>query len=297
MTMPLDAASSPAVRRVPLPEDVGEAACCAFSADGQLLLLGGLDGIVQAVSLHEESPTLLDFRPPPKEGRSPTRPAILQIAISGDGQWIATADTTRRVHAHSVDGLCYVSSVPPLASPPTALAFVPLSAVVAIATANKQLTLYDVDRATLTAWSVANPRPVRAIADSSEVAHSIAFRPDAPRAAVLCAQSWLCSVPFTEAAEALASAANGDAKGDAKGGDVTVDSTGSKGKKSKKRKAGATSEAVASAPADPTHTVRSYGGMLLFDYLTASSAVVVEQPWLRVMELFPPALYKHRFGT
>ena len=26
-------------------------------------------------------------------------------------------------------------------------------------------------------------------------------------------------------------------------------------------------------------------------------AIVIEQPWLRVMDLFPPALYKHRFGT
>jgi hypothetical protein len=26
-------------------------------------------------------------------------------------------------------------------------------------------------------------------------------------------------------------------------------------------------------------------------------SLVIEQPWLRVMDLFPPALYKHRFGT
>ena len=37
--------------------------------------------------------------------------------------------------------------------------------------------------------------------------------------------------------------------------------------------------------------------MLLFDFLAADVALVVEQPWLRVMDLLPPALYKHRFGT
>ena len=48
---------------------------------------------------------------------------------------------------------------------------------------------------------------------------------------------------------------------------------------------------------DQAHLIRSYGGVLLFDFLGADTAVVVEQPWLRVMDLFPPALYKHRFGT
>ena len=38
--------------------------------------------------------------------------------------------------------------------------------------------------------------------------------------------------------------------------------------------------------------VRSYGGMLLFDFVAADVALVVEQPWLRVMDLLPPALYK-----
>ena len=43
--------------------------------------------------------------------------------------------------------------------------------------------------------------------------------------------------------------------------------------------------------------VTKYGPILLFDFLANDTAVVVEQPWLRVMEHLPPALHRHRFGT
>ena len=39
------------------------------------------------------------------------------------------------------------------------------------------------------------------------------------------------------------------------------------------------------------------GFVCLVDVMGDDAAVVVEQPWMRVMEHFPPALYRHRFGT
>ena len=38
-----------------------------------------------------------------------------------------------------------------------------------------------------------------------------------------------------------------------------------------------------------------YAPLLLFDFLCSDTALVVEQPWLRVMERFPPALFRHVF--
>jgi hypothetical protein len=37
--------------------------------------------------------------------------------------------------------------------------------------------------------------------------------------------------------------------------------------------------------------------MLLLDFLAADVGVVVEQPWLRVLERLPDAMYRHQFGT
>ena len=63
------------------------------------------------------------------------------------------------------------------------------------------------------------------------------------------------------------------------------------------RHEGAEPSTGAGAGEPESHVIRSYGGMLLFDFIAPGTALVIEQPWLRVMDLFPPALYKHRFGT
>ena len=49
--------------------------------------------------------------------------------------------------------------------------------------------------------------------------------------------------------------------------------------------------------ADGTRLLTKYGPMRLFDFVAPGCAVVVEQPWLRVMERFPNAMVRHQFGT
>lgn len=224
-----------------------------------------------------------------------SRCAIVQICVSPDLQWIATADIAHKVYVHSLDGLCYSSSVPPLLSPATALAFLPGTSLLAIASANKALTLYDVDRSAPTAWSRKHGAfPLAAVASSPEVPHRIAINPTRPLAPILCSQSWLCRVevdgapapedPFAPAAP------------------PSEEPAPSQGRKKRKRKGGADPSNGGQAAgggdnAPATLVVRNYGGMLLFSMVAEDEAVVVEQPWLRVMEHFPPALYKHRFGS
>ena len=52
-----------------------------------------------------------------------------------------------------------------------------------------------------------------------------------------------------------------------------------------------------SAGAAACRMVTRYGPMLLFDFLAEDTALVLERPWLRVMESFPPTLHRARFGT
>ena len=296
--------ASPSVERVVLPAEVREATCCAFSADDRLLLLGGVCGVLQAVTLDAE-PTVRSFRAPPLHGDGggggggglAPRPAIVQLTTSSDGQWVATLDTLRRVHVHSIDGLCYTATAPPLPSPPTALAFMPNTAVLTIACANKQVSQFDVDRLMPTPWGLQHARPIGAVSGSSEVPHAIVFNPSHPSAPILCAPSWLCRVdtgahdgaqtPPAAAAESHSTAAT------ASGGAAM------KAVKARKRhrQEGADPSTGAGAGEPESHVIRSYGGMLLFDFIAPDTALVIEQPWLRVMDLFPPALYKHRFGT
>ena len=287
----------PTVGRVPLPPGALPAGCAVFSPQERLLILGGLCGLVQTLMLDEVSPFVHTLR-----GSDAARSAIVQICVSPDEQWIATADSTQRVHVHSVDTLCFASAMPPLLSPPTALDFLPASSLLAVASANKAITLYDVEHFTLTAWS--NAIPIAAIAASPEVPNSIAVIPTPPFAFILCAQSWLCRVAIDGGAAATA-IVSGMAAGRAASASPTSSNEGSTDQKARKRKAKETTDAQVvaatvggtSCSSLATSVVRSFGAMLLFTVLAEDEAIVVEQPWLRVVQHFSPALYKHRFGT
>lgn len=288
----------PAFRRVPLPDSALPACAAAFSRDGRLLVLGSFDGLVQVVHLPADAggaaPTTRTLRPPPSIDAAAAAgdtglAAIVQIAVSDDGQWVATADAARRVCTHSLDTLSFSSAVPPLPSPPTALAFVPGRSLLAVATARKHLVVYDVDRACLTPWSVAHAAPMGPVGASAEVAHSIAFNPGRPADAILVAQSWLCRVRIgDEAGEAPPLSPPGKRRGKRSrgakdpGGGGAAKSGGGGGD---------------GGEAGEEQVVHAYGAMLLFDFTAADTAVVVEQPWLKVMGHFPPALHRHRFGT
>ena len=102
------------------------------------------------------------------------------------------------------------------------------------------------------------------------------------------------SVRATATTETPTASANGSSKKRKKGGEEAAveRAVGS----AVPPEGGVTAEGAAGAD-DGTRVVRNYGGMLFFDFLAADVALVVEQPWLRVMDLLPPALYKHRFGT
>ena len=415
------------VRRVPLPQGVPAATCLAFSVDSRLLLLGATDGVVLALQLGSADGPDADAAPSPEVhvlrtptlsddqggggggdsdgdddgdggGKVPQRAPLLQLALSPDGQWLATADAARFVRLFSLDSLALSATVPPLASPPTAIAFSPRSDVLAIASANKQLTLFDVDRGRLAPWSHRNPAPLPAIAARREVVDRIAFNPARPDAVVLCAQSWLCHVslsdtpeppprvsststsamaaardaapasPNLRASDLLPPSAVASSGGDRSGGRKRTGSESKKRKRDKKREAHLAAEAEAAAAAAaaaggggeateaaeesrPSRSLRSrkggeaqepqpepaakaakaaktaagaapseageadadveagevgeaacrmvtrYGPMLLFDYVAPDTAIVLERPWLRVMEHFPPTLHRPRFGT
>lgn len=240
------------------------------------------------MTLGEVAPAAHTLRGARGHDASTRRCAVVQICISLDAQWIATADGAHCVAVHSLDGLCFSSAVPMLTSPPTALAFLPASSLLAIASANKQLTLYDVDRATLAPCGAAHAHPIAAVASSPEVPSCIAVNPANPLAPILCAHSWLCRIPVV--VDGGCGSRNGDkaAASAPVAANLTSSGRAVQGKAKRKR---------ANEGADPALVVRNYGSMLLFAVLAADEAVVVEQPWLRVMEHFPPALYKHRFGT
>jgi len=230
------------------------------------------------------------------------------------------------VHAFSLDALSYHCTLPPLRATVSAINFVPETQMLLVVGADGQMLCYDVERRfTISQLEVlggsgdgskagsgkAGGKGDSGKGDSSkggegkaggeggvvnaegaaarkgEVVQRIVFNPADKTSAVLCAQTWLCRVSLPIAAStpaALGAPKQQKRKRDTI--DTAADATAS-------TLTAANSSAIASAGA----RVSNYGPMVCFDYLAADTAVVVEVPWLRVMQHFPPALYRHQFGT
>jgi len=251
-----------------------------------MLLLGTLEGFVQVVMLHEPHTTHSLRLPITEEGASPA-PAILRLAISSDGQWCTTADSASQLHVYSLDALSCHTTLPQPSAMPTALAFLPGSSLVAVAGADLRLTVYDVDRCTtvrsIGPLGAAIASPLGGGVRHEEAVLRISVNPSKPNSVMLCAQTWLYSVTWEGASDFAAPANAGQAT-----------ETGSRNQRRKRRR----SKSESGGGDDGRgQLVTKYGPILLFDFLADDTAVVVEQPWLRVMEHLPPALHRHRFGT
>ena len=296
----------PSVRRRALPAAARPAACCAFSADERLLLLGGLDGAIQAVAVDaaaaaadgaDDAAAVHTLRGPPGAAAPP---ALLQIVACEDGQWLAAREAGGRVAIYSLDALAFAAHVPPTAAPPTAIAFAPHSSLLLVACADGALMKYDVEGATAEPCALppADLRPPQ-LASRAEVVTQLAFNPARPAEVVLCGQSFLFRVPLdgVVAAEAPAAAEAAAEAAEAGGGGAKKRKRGQpKGAKKPKGGGGGGGGGEGGAPAAAAASSR-YQPMLLFDFLGDDRALVVERPWLRVIDHFPPTLQRQRFGT
>ncbi|KAL1525524.1 hypothetical protein AB1Y20_020380 [Prymnesium parvum] len=289
-----------ALLRLSAPAETLPACCSVFSPDSRLLFLGTVAGLVQALTIEADgrsiSPTVHTMRGRPTEADSVA--AIVRIAVSHDAQWLASSDTQGKVALYSIDTMSYRTSLPALSAPPTALAFMPRSELLVVATASKQLVVFDAAKGELAEWTLRNSAPIAEISASAEVPLRLSFNPAHPETVVLSAQSWLCSVRLS-LEEAAADAPDASLAKDA-----AKPPRGKKrlrGREKRKAKlaeaAGLEMNGKTSPVLHGNRLVSNYGPMLHFDFMAPDTALVVEQPWLRVMQKFPPALFRQRFGT
>ena len=98
--------------------------------------------LAQAIAVDDgpESPasTLHTMRGRPGTAADGASCAVVHVSVSADGQWLAAADCRGDVAVYSIDTMSFRTSLPPLAAPPTAIAFVPRTSILAAALATKQ---------------------------------------------------------------------------------------------------------------------------------------------------------------
>jgi WD40 repeat protein len=91
---------------------------------------------------------------PQPTNAEPMPATITRMAISPDGQWLATTDDHQRTHIFNLDSVQHHSSLPSFPQPAHALAFAPNSpSLLILGFANNSLELYDVEARQFPPWS------------------------------------------------------------------------------------------------------------------------------------------------
>ncbi|KAI0314976.1 WD40 repeat-like protein [Amylostereum chailletii] len=209
----------------------------------------------------------------------PMSTTITRMAVSTDGQWLATTDDHRRTHIFNLDSVQHHSVLPTFPQLVHALAFSPTSpSLLILGFANNTIELYDVEARQFPSWS-------RAVCDSlpKRFKHmhdpilgvTLAPHPTTATAngkqnvlALFWGATWLCKVQF----------------------DAPVGWGGFERKRRRKAAAG-------SGQVPNFKVITHYRQILLAEFMASGELVVVERPLMDVLARLPPAYFKPKYGA
>ncbi|TPX65865.1 hypothetical protein SpCBS45565_g04902 [Spizellomyces sp. 'palustris'] len=123
------------------------------------------------------------------------REMVATLAVSGDGQWLASGDLLNRIHVFNLDSLKHHATLPIFSSLHTSLTFHPSSPTLVVTCTSNEFFLYDCEEATLTDWSreYSHRLPYRWL-QRKEVVMGVGFDPKRPAVVTLWGATHLCFV-------------------------------------------------------------------------------------------------------
>ena len=207
--------------------------------------------------------------------------AVTRMAVSPDGQWLATTDDHRRTHIFNLDSIQHHTVLPTFPHPVHALAFSPSTpSLLLLAFANNNIEMYDVEARQFPPWSrelcASLPKRFTHLHDPVlGVALMPAAEPGntATSLALFWGSTWICKVQL-----------------DAPAG------WGGFGKKRRRKQHG--------PPGAPTKEdgqnfklITHYRPILFVDFLDMGELLVVERPLVDVLAKLPPAYFKPKYGA
>lgn len=219
----------------------------------------------------------------PSDPPKPVVATITRMAISPDGQWLATSDDHRRTHVFNLDSVQYHAVLPSFPHATHALAFDSAApGTLVLGLANNTIHVYDVEARTFPAWArdlaAALPQRFTHLHDPIVgVAFDVPAEGNAVRrgSALFWGATWLCRVQL----------------------DAAVDFGGYE----KKRRWGARKNQSANAKGsdeqDNFKLVTHYRPILFADFIGPAELVIVERPLVDVLAKLPPAFFKPKYGA
>ncbi|KAI0651628.1 WD40 repeat-like protein [Trametes meyenii] len=226
------------------------------------------------------------------------RTTITRMAVSPDGQWLATADDRRRTHIFNLDAVQHHCALPSFPHAVHALAFdasAPNTLVLAFA--DNTLEVYDVEARHFPRWArpLVNALPPRFTRLHDSVL-GVTFDPAAAdagaghaqlpaRSALFWGATWICKINLTERTgyggfEKL--------RRKRKAADVVPNANG---------RVEVQIEEGAQEQQRNFKLITHYRPLLFVDFVTPGELVVVERPLVDVLAKLPPAYFKPKYGA
>ncbi|KAG6837128.1 hypothetical protein H0H93_014434 [Arthromyces matolae] len=215
-----------------------------------------------------------------EEGSTSAVVNILRMAVSADGQWLATSDDSAQTHIFNLDSIQHHSVLPSFSKPLQVLAFDPRQPdILIMAFPDNSVQIYNVETRQFPAWGkeICTNLPKR-FSHAHDPVLGVTFDVTSaedvgPRYAYFWGSTWICKLSFSDLAPRNQT-------------------------KKRRRESAKLSNA---AHGDDAHTdfkmVTHYRPILFVDFIANRQLVVVERPVVDVLSTLPPAYFKHKYGA
>jgi len=220
------------------------------------------------------------------EDMSPSHANVLRLAISSDGQWLASADDHCRTHIFNLDSIQHHCVLPSFRQPPQALCFDPaIPSVLVMVFPDNTLQIYDVEARQFPAWSreVCNNLPKRFTQahdpvlgltfDPALTERPLDGSPQTSRCALFWGSTWLCKLNI----------------------DIPNVSSGKKRRRDIQRSS--STHPDLDDQSKEFKMITHYRPILCAEFLAPGELVVVERPLIDVLATLPPAYFRHKYGA
>lgn len=236
----------------------------------------------------------------------PTKPVpatITRLAISADGQWLATTDDRRRTHVFNLDSVQHHCVLPSFSHAAHALAFASSSpsSVLVLGLADNSIHAYDVESRTFPVWArdLASSVPHR-FKHLHDPILGVVFDVSAGTSsdvtgALFWGATWLCRVHLDRGMDGYGGF---DKRKRRWGGrSLNVVAKPLKSALATGMNAVALGTGKEEGEADNFKVVTTYRPILFVDFIGPKELVVVERPLVDVLAKLPPAFFKPKYGA
>ncbi|KAH9921964.1 WD40 repeat-like protein [Epithele typhae] len=234
---------------------------------------------------------------------------ITRLAVSADGQWLASADARRRTHVFNLDAVQHHAALPTLPQAVHALAFDPTSpALLVLGLADNTLEVYNAEARTFPRWARALVHAVpQRFVQLHDPVLGVTFDPGRgagrkgqapeqgegqsalpPKTALFWGATWMCKVMLAERVGwgGFEKRRRNKRKAEA-GPDGRVEVSGAGGEEGQQGQGQQRNFKL----------VTHYRPILLVDFVAPGELVVVERPLVDVLAKLPPAYFKPKYGA